>query len=369
MPTCAYCGKENDKTATRCFDCGTEFADARVTAPAERVPAPLLHAEDLTPFLDHSESFTQFDWTSCERYIAERLSPLDYRQARDDAVAVWAVNLAKELGGGYSVARSIRFVCVSEMELEHARRAIRFAEHADDVIRDLLRDSAWQGAPNPLLMLISEMDDYDAYVSPFQPEGTSVASAGMQIRTGFPQIVVHFTSWHDGLTTMAHEMSHACVAHLPLPFWVDEGIALTIQKRIGDVPPPEGWSDAATIWSIQSQWTPPLLTEEIADRHHAFWDEERLQGFWAGTLFHQPGDPSELSYSLAELLVHLIAQDFGNWLDFLARARWGDAGQTAALDCFGKDLGEIAGTFLGEGEWRPVRKKMVELWKAAGWEA
>jgi hypothetical protein len=45
-----------------------------------------------------------------------------------------------------------------------------------------------------------------------------------------------------------------------------------------------------------------------------------------------------------------------------------DAGQTAALEILGADLGEIAGTFLGEGNWRPQRKALIACWETAKWE-
>ena len=50
---------------------------------------------------------------------------------------------------------------------------------------------------------------------------------------------------------------------------------------------------------------------------------------------------------------------------FLRQADWEDAGQTAALDVLGADLGQTAATFLGEGNWRPNRKAMIACWKAA----
>jgi len=38
------------------------------------------------------------------------------------------------------------------------------------------------------------------------------------------------------------------------------------------------------------------------------------------------------------------------------------------MDILGVDLGEIAGTFLGEGNWRPQRKAMIACWESAGWK-
>ena len=108
----------------------------------------------------------------------------------------------------------------------------------------------------------------------------------------------------------------------------------------------------------------------MAERHFAFWTEENIQSFWAGTSFYQPGDPNELSYSLAEVLVKLLSErgDATAFRTFLQAARQNDAGQTAAFEILGADLGETAGTFLGEGNWRPQRKTMIACWEAAGWE-
>jgi hypothetical protein len=55
----------------------------------------------------------------------------------------------------------------------------------------------------------------------------------------------------------------------------------------------------------------------------------------------------------------------GDWSAFLKLAHRSDAGQTAAIECLGVDLGNMMATFLGEGDWRPRRKAMVELWEAA----
>ena len=107
-----------------------------------------------------------------------------------------------------------------------------------------------------------------------------------------------------------------------------------------------------------------LLDGELRDRHLAFWNRESIQKFWAGVSFDQPGDSNELSYSLAEIVVNLMMSRPEDFRAFLRLAQWGDAGQTAALDCLGMDLGQVMGTFLGEGDWRPCRKPMVAFWQA-----
>lgn len=114
----------------------------------------------------------------------------------------------------------------------------------------------------------------------------------------------------------------------------------------------------------------PVMWDELAERHFAFWSEDNIQSFWAGTSFYIPGDSNELSYSLAQVFVKLLTErrDAAAFRAFLETARHDDAGQTAAMDILGSDLGEIAATFLGEGNWRPQRKAMKSCWETAGWE-
>ena len=117
-------------------------------------------------------------------------------------------------------------------------------------------------------------------------------------------------------------------------------------------------------------WTPPLMWHELKERHLDFWNEETLQSFWAGNSFYIPGDSNELSYSLAEVFVRLLSESKEKvYLErFLEHARPEDAGQGAALDILETDLGEIAGTFLGPGKWRPSPAAISKSWKQWGIE-
>jgi hypothetical protein len=150
---------------------------------------------------------------------------------------------------------------------------------------------------------------------------------------------------------------------------LDEGIAVTLQKAIA---PPEralGQSEQAALFGAAINWRAPIMWDELAERHFAFWTESNIQSFWAGTSFYQPGDANALSYSLAEVLLKLLTErtDRNAFRAFLQSSRQDDAGQTASLDILGVDLGEIAGRFLGEGSWRPRRRAMIECWETAGW--
>ena len=176
-------------------------------------------------------------------------------------------------------------------------------------------------------------------------------------------LAVKLTTELEAAQTLAHELTHGRLAHLPIPAWLNEGIAMRLQRVTAGVYAPRAdEGDQKNFWAAMSNWVPPLMWDELAERHHAFWNEQNIQSFWAGTSFEDNQESQELSYSLAEVLVNLLGENRDAFLEFVSRAHYDDAGQTAALDCLGVCLGDTAGTFLGEGSWRPVRKSMVDCW-------
>jgi hypothetical protein len=101
--------------------------------------------------------------------------------------------------------------------------------------------------------------------------------------------------------------------------------------------------------------------KDLVDRHARHWTHESIQTFWAGTSWYIPEESNELSYSLAEILLRLPTEEGLALVEFIKHADWRDAGQDAALNFLGKDLGDLAGQFLGPGCWRPERKAIAEL--------
>ena len=112
---------------------------------------------------------------------------------------------------------------------------------------------------------------------------------------------------------LAHELTHNSVVHLRLPLWLNEGLAVLFQQTA-------------------SQWPRDMLEGDLRERHLAFWHPGNIQRFWSGVSFDEPGESNELSYSLASILVRLLLDQPGEFGAFVQRAKWDDAGQTAALD-------------------------------------
>jgi hypothetical protein len=225
-----------------------------------------------------------------------------------------------------------------------------YAERTAARLEELLREIAWgRAVGKDVLLVFGEEDDYFQYVSHFCPDGEQAASGGMCIQGGYTHIALPWRDELDAANAIVHELTHDCLAHLPLPLWLNEGVAVLLQK------------------SLAPGARPPVMSGELAERHDAFWNEESILRFWAGTSFYEPGDANELSYSLAEVLVTLLTERGPAFCEFVRLAHRDDAGQTAALDVLKLDLGELAATFFGPGNWRPRRRAIVACWEQAGW--
>jgi hypothetical protein len=145
--------------------------------------------------------------------------------------------------------------------------------------------------------------------------------------------------------TIAHEMTHSCLEHLPLPLWLNEGLAVNTEERLTGV-------------------KPSLLTpDRLHDKLRRFWSVVSIQEFWSGRSFDRPGDSNQLSYALARIIVEQLAKDWGPFREFVLRADRADAGAAAARECLGLDLGSIV-TVLLEREtpksWSPDPAKWEE---------
>ncbi|MBU6402954.1 MAG: hypothetical protein KGS61_21750 [Verrucomicrobia bacterium] len=295
-----------------------------------------------------ADGFQRPNWDRI-RALAAAVPPECLDAAWSEVATQWVQRLRADLGGRYHVAQSGRFLLLSELEPGTVHELIGVAARTLDLVQQVLGESERPpGWGKRVILLFTELDDYYQYVSYFCRDGTNPASGGMLIRKDYIHVAAPYEDGRYIRQTLAHELTHAAVVQLPLPRWLNEGLAVTVQKRI-------------------AKSGVPALDADLRDEHVAFWNEDRIQSFWAGTSFYEPGESNKLSYSLAEILVSLLSADPEKFVNFVRSAQATDAGQTAALDVLGVSLGDTVATFLGEGNWRPVRKAIVDCWAAAGW--
>jgi hypothetical protein len=364
--------------ATNCRECGSDLPapgveESGVEEPAPALPVPkLIDPLDLEALIDFADGFHRPDWAKVWQWIEQAIDPEERQDARDEAALFWVSQLRKDLGGNYSIWLSKHTVLLCEQSPDIARWLLDYTERTATTIEQRLGNLAWRDAPARRVVLVfSDQDDFYQYVAFHLLEGEHPAVGAVCIHSGYTHVAIPWTDYLDVANSIAHELVHDCLAHLPLPIWLNEGVAVVLQKLIA---PPRryiGQGEQQALSSGAINWRAPVMWAELAERHFAFWNEAHMQSFWAGTSFHEPGDANELSYSLAEVLVTLLNEQGKDMVfrAFLAAAHRNDAGQTAALDILDVDLGVAAGTFLGPGNWRPLRKKLVEQWKAAGWSS
>ncbi|WP_162932087.1 hypothetical protein [Solimonas sp. K1W22B-7] len=326
-------------------------------APRQKPPPPLplpkrppllptvmiegLGAVDLIPHLMRSGNFLFADWDAIEATLA----PLPTPQTRSAGWAAfqqaWLEHLAHMLGPYYHVAVSDHALVLSSLEANVARASLKYLE----TTRGRLVNGILKGIAAPpqrgksVLMVLNTQEEYYEYVSHYYPgDGEFAVSGGMFINVGGG----HFLTLLDDLSviesTIAHELTHSCLAHLPIPAWLNEGIAVNTESRLVQTSATYGYP------------------QQMHRRMQAYWNPERIQAFWTGSAYLQADAGCELSYTLGRVMVEQLGRDWASFQAFATQAHLRDAGQAAAMLCLGTTLGAIVCALLEQdysAEWEP----------------
>jgi hypothetical protein len=350
VKACSYCGRQNTEDASWCPGCGTKFPPAATEDRSKAGPefvasSPPDGLTELDVEFEVVEGFSRPNWASICHFVNEYVAKDDLLPAWQFIAETWLQQLSRDLGGGCRVSRSANFLCLCDLNPEATRSMLAYAESVIGIIRDSLRGAAWTGYHGPhVLLVFSDPEDYYAYVSYYFSEGSHILSGGVFIRDGYSHIALPYCDARSAEHVLIHELVHNLLCHLHVPLWLNEGLAMVIERRVQRQPFP--------------------VDHDLVERHAAHWNEQNIQAFWAGTSFDEPGENSELSYSLAEIFVALLSDKGPDFIDFIVNADWRDAGQDAALGCLGTGLGELAAGFLGPGNWRPQRKAISDSLQA-----
>ena len=346
-----------------------EPAPAPPVLPRAKVPPRYLNLADVEGAFDFEDGFSRPQWETIRAAIESTVAPEDRERAWDEAVVQWLWQTGADLGGNYWLTESDGFFLLSPLPPITTSNLLRFAERARYVIRRNLKDVAPHSAHREVILIFEDEDDYYTYLSHFYESDRMPRTAGIHLRSGYPHVGLVFRKEAEACHTIAHELTHAALHGLPAPLWVEEGVCETLRRMIGGPEVAVGEGSSAAYWTVTSGWTPPVMWGELSEQHHEFWNEKNIQEFWAGISFGGEQEAQHLSYSLAEVLVQLLSGDHDGFLAFISHAHYDDAGQTAALECLGRNLGDVVAEFLGPGNWRPYRKAMVDIWTACKCES
>ena len=320
------------------------FLRSLLFSPSQKVPnvAPKrlgINLSAIVGALVEEKGFPRPQWEIIQGWINTHVSKEDLSGAWQEAAFDWLSELQGHLGADYSVHQSANFLLLTSRGPSSSKSILGTCESAVLLLTNWLGKIAEKrGYGKHVILDFASRGSYYDYVSYFYPPGAPlIASGGIFLGGGYQHIALPpANSTQDALI---HELTHNRLSHLRLPLWLEEGIAVTMERRIG------GKKHG-------------MLDRELQRKHHNYWTKETIAAFWAGSSFKNiDGKVIHLSYSLAEILVDLLVQEFANFMEFVARADRKDAGQAASADVLGVSLNDIVSTFLGPGEWAPEKSQ------------
>jgi len=281
-----------------------------------------------------AEGFPQPDWKVIGDYIRRTYPATGLPEIWEEACLQWLGAVRHVLGADvYHLFESKNFVLLTAKTPPNAKNALAICENALVQIRHHLGDLAWQWKNGKhALIMFEDIDTYYRYISWFYPdEGDYGASEAMFLNKGYCHTVTGPLRAVTG--TLVHELVHLCLATRRIPRWVNEGLAINISNA---------------ITGSRSH----LVTRDLMREHEAYWNGETIQDFWDGKSFYGV-DGSQVSYSLAQILVNNMQSDYKEFYGFVKDAKPADAGEASAIAHLGDSLGLIASVFLRPGEWAP----------------
>lgn len=290
--------------------------------------------------------FPILDGQTLWQWLEEAVPQAERRAAWEKCEHAWILHFRDALGPAFRVDEGKTAIVLSSLPANVSKATVEYMERTLKRVVAVL-DGIAEVMPwgKDLLIVFDDADRYYEYVSYYYPEkGEFAFSGGMYIHRD----VGHFVTIKDDLRiiepTIAHEMTHGVLTHLPLPLWLNEGIAVNMERRLAG--------------SGSRLYTP----EQMRGKHLRFWSSAEIQEFWSGKSFSRTDDGNLLSYDLAQIIVEHLAKDWSSFKQFVLTATRDDAGGASAQEHLGIDLGTLVSGLLecdSTPDWTPD----PSLWK------
>ena len=307
------------------------LGDSAPPAAALRPPAPArVDGFVLEPHLALHHGYPILDWQAARAWV-DTLPEKRRAAAWSACERAWLLHFRDALGKEFHLEESGSAAVLSSLEPHLARAALEYMARTlrriGAVLHGIVEPGAWG---KDILIVFDDGESYYRYVSHYYPErGEFATSGGMHIQAGCSHYVAVKGDLPHLETVIAHEMTHGCLDHLPLPLWLNEGLAVNTEQRLAGAPRPEYGA-----------------AERQHERLRRFWSVVSIQEFWSGQSFQRPGDSNELSYALARILVEQFAKEWEPFREFVLHADRADAGAAAAREHLGLDLGDAVTVLL-----------------------
>ncbi len=290
----------------------------------------------INKYFDEVDNFPRPNWENIYEYVEAHLKDEEQNKLWCGIANAWMQKLKSKLSDDYQIHESDNYILVTSESDRYVTLLQGFLERSLRRILSTLKGIASdEGYGKYVVIVFTDVDDYYSYMSYYYPEdGVFGLSSGVYLNNGYGHFVFPHQEVAYAESVVAHEMTHSLLSHLPIPLWLNEGMAVTIEDMI-------------------TGSAPLRMDKELFARHNAFWGEKEIQEFWSGDAFYRPDEGQALSYHLAQFAVKSLSSDYETFVRFVNKANYDDSGKSAAIEIFGGDLGELIARFCGDGDWSP----------------
>lgn len=314
-------------------------AASRPLAP-QHIDAPDRPSLPIELCLRDANSWPVFDWSVVEAWLEGIADDPPRQTARLQCQRAWLLHLRDRLGRRAWLHETDDVMLLSTLEHRTAQATVEFIARTRQRVTRVLGSLATpQPGSKSILVVFDDEESYYTYTAAYEHgEGELAFSGGMFIDAGCPHFVTRSQDLSHVEPVIAHELTHAALAPLRLPLWLDEGIAVNTEHRL--------------TGARRGEHTP----HELQAMHQRFWGEEEIQQFWTGDSFRRPDDGNKLSYDLARIIVEQLGKHWESFAAFVSQASRDDAGAKAAREALGIELGAMVCALLQRDKhpaWEP----------------
>jgi hypothetical protein len=297
----------------------------------------------MLPLLKSDTPFPLPDWDAVHQsLIGEEMSFTQLHAFWTDLGREWMHLLRPTLGPTYKIYESAHFWLVSEQPEKTCKHLVQWAESTHAKVLKLVDVDAGKHLFGKCpVLIVPDLDTYEIYRAAYIPEEHLGPSGGVFLNYGYGHFIFPFYNINQAEPVLVHELAHSLVSHLPLPVWVNEGIAQLCENII---------SGADGIDYEK--------TKEFAG---TFWTSHTIQDFWSGRGFSRSDEGQVLSYHLAREVTRELAADRSRFLSFLREVHISDSGASALLKHFGLTPRELLSDYLGDADWSPMPQQPPDI--------
>lgn len=297
----------------------------------------------VTEHLIASDGWPALNWDAARRWSESAPTDAARNHAWSACERAWLLHMRDALGSRFELYENDNVFLLTPLGSKSAQFTLDFVHRSQLRVLSVLEGIA---KPAPLgktiLIVFDDADHYYRYVSLYYPDSGEFAfSSGMYLDRGCGHFVAMGNELRSIEPVVVHELAHSVLAHLPIPLWLNEGIAVNTEQRLGHT----GMN---------------ANPKEMAEQHRDFWNESLIQEFWCGDSFYRTDDGNALSYDIARIVVSQLATDWASFRNFVLEAHYQDAGAEAARTHLQMSLGSCVASLIGfppNAGWEPDPSK------------